>query len=203
LLHEVFGRDLSEEITWSLMPLGVRAPVGPLDYLSGVRPPGTPHNSAVDEFLKAIRDAAAELDAEGIDTGRLLTVFDVTLQSTKKIEQADIVTGVDREATDSVLITRILNPNRSHPYRRTEALERIRERRGDEFNTRSFDAVAWRYGLREKKNLCWTDDRYAGVVKWSPEVVNVMSRLTSAEVEEARQAYAAYQRTRSRSNRAS
>jgi hypothetical protein len=197
MLHEIFGRDLADEITWSLMPLGVRAPVGPLEYLSGVRPPGAASSSAVEEFLKAIRDAAAALDAEGIDTGRLLTVFDVALQSTKKVEQADVVIGVDREASDSVLVTRVLDPNRSHPYRRKEALERIRAHHGDEFNAYSFDAVVWRYGLREKQRLCWTDDNYSRLVKWSPDVVIIINRLTPPEIDEARQAYSAYLREKS------
>jgi hypothetical protein len=199
MLQEVFGRDFSEEITWSLMPLGVRAPIGPLEYLSGARSGGVPHNTAVEEFLTAIRAAAADLEAEGVDTGRLLTAFNVSLQSMKKIEQADIVVGVDGDAKESVLVNRVLDPNRSHPYRRKEALERIQAQEGPGFNARSFDAVVWRYGLREKQHLCWTDDNYAGLVKWSPEVVAFINRLTVGEIDEAREAYAAHQRSKPRS----
>jgi hypothetical protein len=199
LLHEAFAQDLADEVTWSLMPLGTRAPIGPLEYLSGARPHGAVRSHAVDEFLAEIQTAAAALETEGIDTGRLLTIFDIALQSTKKVEQADIVIGVDREAAgESVLVTRVLDPNRSHPYRRKDLLERIGDEGGAPFNSYSFEAVVWHHGLKDKPHLCWVDES-TRLTKWSPEVVAIVKRLGPEEVEEARIAYSAYQRRRSRS----
>lgn len=189
LSQAVFGKDLTDEISWSMLPLRVRAPIGPMEYLSGARPAGAAHSDAVDEFLKKIQSAASDLADEGADTGRLLTVFDVSLQSTKKIEKADIVVGVDREASNEpFLVTKILDPNKSHPFRRKDALERIGDGAGGPFNQYSFDAVAWHLGLREKKHLCWTDEA-TGTKKWSPEIITIMKRLTPEEIERARAAY--------------
>lgn len=196
LLQKVFGKDFTDEISWTLMPLGLRAPVEPLAFLSGVSSGGT-RSSVVEEFLTSLKDATAELDADGIDTGRLLTIFDVSLQSTKKIEQADIVIGVKGETTsDPVLVNKVLDPNRSHPYRRKEALERIGNGAGGSFNSRSFDAVVWRFGLRDKKHLCWVDET-TGLTKWSPEVVTIIKRMSATEIQEARSAYTRFQKSRS------
>jgi Domain of unknown function (DUF3644) len=93
VLRGVFRQELADEINWQLMPLGVTPPIDPVSYLGGSRP-GSKQNAAVDECLKAIRKAAKDLESEGVDTGRLLTLFDVSLQSIKKIEKADIVVGV-------------------------------------------------------------------------------------------------------------
>jgi hypothetical protein len=189
LARAVFGKDLADEVTWSLLPLGVRAPIGPMEYLSGARPPGTANSDAVDEFLKKIESAAADLADEEADTGRLLTIFDVSLQSTKKIDKADIVVGVDHEVNNEpFLVMKTLDPNKSHPLRRKDALEKIGDGSGGHFNQYSFDAVAWHLGLREKKHLCWTDDA-TGTKKWSLEVVAIMKRLTSEEINQARTAY--------------
>jgi hypothetical protein len=40
LLSSAFGKDLTEEITWHLLPLGVRLPVDPIDFLSPDPPMG-------------------------------------------------------------------------------------------------------------------------------------------------------------------
>jgi len=194
VLEQVFQQDLADDINWSLMPLGVRAPIGPLEYLSGHRSASNSKNPAVEEFVLAIQNAAKELESKGIGTECLLTIFDVSLQSTKKIAAADIVVGIDPgERVDSYLVKQILDPNRSHPLRRKDVISLVQNHGNESFNSRSFDAVVWRRDYRNVPSICWTDES-TGLSKWSRDLVTALTNLSSSEIEDARQAYSTNQR---------
>jgi hypothetical protein len=196
VLHKAFGQELADEITWDLLPLGVRAPIGPLEYLGGHRPLAA--SLAVRDFLSALNDATVELEDANTDTARLLTIFDVSLQSTKKIERADIVLGVSGENSDGkILVSSVLDPNKSHPYRMKDVVAKIRDAVTFDFNRRSFEAVAWRHRLRDQRHMCWVDAA-TNIVKWSPEAVVFVRGLSQGQIEEARAAYSEFLRERQR-----
>jgi hypothetical protein len=100
VLKAIFDVDLSDEITWQLLPLGLDAPIDPIEYISGKTVPAK-QSSAVKQFLAQIVALTQSLESQGQDTGRLLTVFTIKLESTKKIANADMVVGVER-AGDNV-----------------------------------------------------------------------------------------------------
>lgn len=187
LVRSVFKQELGDEMNWALLPLSVNPPIDPIRYLRS-RPRSSPGHTAIDQFLKSLRDATTELENAGIDTSRLLTVFDVSLQSIKKIERADIVLGVGAvEMADPVIVTRRIDPNISHPYRRKEALEKLAEH-GSLIGPYEFDATVRHFGLRENPTYCWRD-KAADITKWSPETVTYLERLTPEQIEEAKTAH--------------
>lgn len=182
------------------MPLGLAPPVDAVSYLGGSRPGGQ-QSAAVDEYLKAILRATKELESEGIDTERLLTLFDVSLQSTKKIEKADIVVGVGAGAGAApVLVTRKVDPNVTHPYRQKEVIERLASAHGGKVTTHVFQAIVWQHQLKTQDAMCW-QDKSSGLVKWSTEVIAFVKGLSAKDLEAAKRGYAAYLRKR-RSSRA-
>jgi hypothetical protein len=187
LLRTVFGQELGDEMNWALLPLSVNPPIDPIRYLRN-RPSSTPGNRAIDQFLKSLRDATTELENAGIDTSRLLTVFDVSLQSIKKIERADIVVGVGAAgATDPVIVTRRIDPNVTHPYRRKDALEKLAEH-GSSIGPYEFDAAVRYFELRDNPTYCWRDIA-TDLTKWSPDTVTYLQRLTPEQIEDAKAAY--------------
>jgi hypothetical protein len=189
ILRAVFGQELADEINWQLMPLGVHPPVDPVAYLGGPRHGGKT-STAVDQYLKAIQQATKELEAEGVDTGRLLTLFDVTLQSTKKIEKADIVVGVGAAPTAApVIVTRKMDPNVTHPYRQKDVLEKLATSHDGRITSWVFQALARHYDLRANDTMCWREDTVS-LVKWSPEVVTFVKNLSAKDIERAKKAYA-------------
>lgn len=120
-IREVFGRDLADEITLSLLPLGLAPPVDPVQFL---RTTADDHaHGAVHEFSRRVRDLVLDLEEQGRDTGRLLTTFQVKLESTKKVATADLVLGVQSTAGGQpLLVHRQLDPNLSHPYREIDII---------------------------------------------------------------------------------
>ena len=188
VLKAVFRQNLADEMNWQLMPLGVAPPIDPVGYLGGSRPGGK-QNAAVDEFLTAIRKATKDLESEGEDTGRLLTLFDVSLQSIKKIEKADIVVGVSAgSGSTPVLVTRKMDPNITHPLRQVDILEKLGSSHGGQITSYVFQAVAWRHDLKSNDAMCWRD-KSVGLVKWSPEVVTFVKGLSGSDVLAAKTAY--------------
>lgn len=200
LVRSVFKQELGDEMNWALLPLSVNPPIDPIRYLKS-RPTSSPGHAAIDQFLKSLQDATIELEKAGIDTQRLLTVFDVSLRSMKKIERADIVVGVgSAAATDPVIVTRRIDPNISHPYRRKDALEKLSQG-GVLISAHEFDAAVRHFELRENPTYCWRDDA-TGTTKWSPETVVFLRGLSAEQIEEAKAAYRQRQRlaSASRSN---
>ncbi|MBX6370528.1 MAG: DUF3644 domain-containing protein [Rhodospirillales bacterium] len=185
-----FGQSLGDEITWHLLPLGLAPPVDPLAYLREASQAPSPR--ALSEFIKLISDATAELEAAGIDTGRLLTIFSVSLQSTKKISQADVVVGVrgrdGQEAGDTVVV-RPLDPNRSHPLFQKNIVDEIGpELNGMKFTSYTFQAIAWQYSLKSDLTYCWIDDDTQRP-RWSRNVLTFLRDLAREEIAKALAAY--------------
>lgn len=202
LLSSSFGIDLMKDITWHLLPLGVEVPVDPLEYLR--RRPRKPRRgeAAVSEFIGALSRAAAEIEAARGDTDRLLAPIVLKLSSTKKLERADLVVGVEKAGGGApLIIERPSDPNITHPLRQKDVVAKIERLHGRPFTTRTFQAVVWKHKLRENRTLCWTVEPY-GYKKWSSEILAWVKRLTAADIEAALNDYKDHQRQTGRRARA-
>ncbi len=197
VLREALSEDLADEITWHLLPLGLDRPVDPIAYLKGGRP--SAGSSAVDEFLTELARASEELERQGIDTGRLMTIYGVKLESVKKIKHADVVVGVSGtgDGSEPVYVERRVDPTKSHPLRQKGILDEIESHHGKPFTSYDFQAIVHQYGLREKPNLCWRDDEVS-LVRWSRDVISFIHNLSELEMQQARNALAAYRRSQAR-----
>ena len=94
LLQDSFGISLENEINWQLLPIGIRPPIDAVSYISGKS--GTKMTEAVRQFLSELAVSVEELKEADEDTGRLLTIFNVKLESIKKIGDADAVVAVEK-----------------------------------------------------------------------------------------------------------
>ncbi len=185
IVKSVFRQDLAEEISWQILPLGAKTPVDPVKYLSsGGAPAGKKAASAVQEFLQEVQTAHEQLKA---DSARLLTIYSVNLQSTKKLSDADVTVGISGVDTESATIVhKKVDPNKSHPYRQKDVLPLLK----DELRVVSYDflAITYVYKLRGDSRYCWRDENVS-LVKWSPDVVAFINKLTRKDVVAAREKY--------------
>ncbi len=203
LLLDVFSQDLADEINWSLLPLGVNPPVDPIDYIAGKTKTTGPKSDAVRHFLREIQSAADEVDRAGGDTGRVLTIFKVKLESTKKIEKADVLVGVSKpgESTGPLTVVKNvnINPNQSHPFRQKDVIKQIASLHGIAFTTHVFTAVAWKFKLKSKDQYCW--QAVEGLLtKYSPGAVEWFQNLTAKEINGALNDYREHLRARRKRN---
>lgn len=208
LLRELFSQDLSDEINWSLLPLGISPPVDIIRYIAGRTNDGETTNVAVRQFLAEIYRAVAEVQERGIDTGRIMTVFDVNLQSTKKIDKADVLVGLSTEIPESgpLAIVKRVDPNVSHPLRQIDIVLTngrnpkrglIDALHGVPFTSYVFTAISWKYGLKEKSQYCWRSSD-GGLTRYSRDIERFIRGLTEADVERALSDYRGYLRDRQR-----
>lgn len=203
LLNQLFGIRIEDEITWQLMPLGLEPPIDPIAYIGQHANAAGRGSSAVRQFITELAVATKELEDAGVDTGRLLTVFRVALQSTKKIEHADVVVGVQAagpEPTGPLAVIRSVDPNVSHPLRQKDVVEKIGTLHGKTFTQYTFQAVVWKYGIKEKPHLCWRATE-GFLTRYSSEVPAWIRSLSKADLEAALTDYRTYQRGRSRRKR--
>lgn len=183
-LRATFGRDLADEISWSLMPLGLTPPGDPVTYLraKGGRPP----TAAVREFLDSLEGSVSFLRAAGEESGRLMTQLPVHLVSVKKASGASTVIGVDPAANAKAIVKRV-DPNISHPLTTAQVLAKVGAAvAGRPFTTNTFYAIADQRRLRSNDNLHYRPR--AGSPQWSEDVVVLLKSMSTAEIDAALEA---------------
>ena len=199
LMAQSFDIHFEEEITWNLMPLGFHCPVDVITYMSDDSTRQERARAPVKHFLSELVAAQGEVEKSGIDTGRLMTVFKVKLESMKKAECADIVAGVesdgDRSGTGPLVIEKRFDPNDPNWIRRKEILKEITELHGKRFTSHTFNALVWHQKIKDNQRLCWVS--HEGVLtKYSREIIAIFRRLTSKQIEAALAAYREHMRQR-------
>lgn len=193
IVLSVFGRDISSEINIALLPLSFTAPPDPIKFL-GVQ---SKHPAPISEFLKIISDTTRELEREGIDTGRFLTVFKVSLQSTKKIASADIVAGVNNLPGSGVLlVSKKVDPNNTHPLTQKKLIAKVGVKINDvEFNSRTVQALLWKNNLKDNDRYCWKNEN-TNTYQYSNDLVTLFKGLSSNTMREARAGYTQHMKER-------
>lgn len=188
-----FDRDIASEVNIILLPLSFGAAPDPIKFLGRVGDGS--HKPAVTEFLKVIADTSTDLENARIDTGRFLTVFQVNLQSTKKIQSADIIAGIGGEITKGMLLlSKKIDPNKSHPNRRKEILQQVGSQlRGKPFTTRTFDAMVWHHKIKDIERFCWKNES-TNTFQYSSELATHLKSFTKEQIETASEAYSVYLR---------
>lgn len=186
LVEAVFGLDLSEEITWQLLPLGLKHPIDPIRYIAE-RGNGTGKaRGAAHQFLSGIIAATEEVENAGADTARLLTIFTVKLESVKRIEKADVVVGIrgGNDAGTPLAVVRPVDPNVSHPLRQTDVIAEIPELHGKRFTSYIFQAIIAKYKLKENRRYCWKA-KEGVLTKYSRDIIPLIRNLSPSQVDAA------------------
>jgi hypothetical protein len=191
LLLKSFNIDLGSEINWSLLPLGSRTPIDPIDYISGRTDSGKKFGLAVKQFLLELKSAVEEVEKANIDTGRLLTVINVKLESTKKIEKADVFVGVKKSSDEPgvIAVVKTIDPNVTHPLRRKDVVSKIGQTlHGIKFSPYVFDAIAWKLGLKNDPRFCWRA-KEGVLTRYSNDIVQKIKDLEKGDIANALQEY--------------
>ena len=199
LLHKIFKIDIASEMTISLLPLSFGFQPDPIEFLKGARA-NPPKNKAVAQFLREVSQATNDLESRNLDTSRFLTVFQIALKSVKKVSSADVVVGVKAvtEGGDPLIVERRVDPNISHPLRQKEILKKIGVRlNGVKFTSYTFQALVWKYDIKNKPNLYWRPVATGGSAQYSNEVISLFKNLSQDEIELSLRDYRTYQKRRS------
>lgn len=85
-----FGKDIAAVDNLVISPIGFKLPLDPVDYLK--------QNSekAKNEFVNRVLDTIKELNANSISES-ILVGFDIHFESVKKINNADLIAGIDQD----------------------------------------------------------------------------------------------------------
>jgi hypothetical protein len=191
VLQEAFAFDLGEEITWQLLPLGLRPPIDPIDYISKGGTGKGKSSEAVVQFLAELARSTEEVRKAGADTGRLLTVFSVKLESTKKISDADITVGVEKATEGPLAIVKKQDPKITHPLRQKDILAEVITVSGVAFSSHVFNALVWKHKVKENPQFAWYF-KQTNLTLYSRELVTWIKALSKADIEAALTDYRAF-----------
>lgn len=201
LMLSVFGVDVADKISISLLPLSFRSQPDPIVFLRRARS-GVPGNKAVAQFVDEIAQITKTLESDERDTGRFLTTYTVNLKSGRSITTPDLVVGVGEGHNGTpTIIERRMDPNITHPLRRKDILEKVGGKlSGVPFNQYTFEAIAWKCGWKSTKHLCWRP--FTGsTTQYSAEIPSRLRRMTKSEISEARHGYRGHLAESRRQNR--
>ena len=188
IVKDIFELDIAKEVNINLLPLSFSAPPDPIKFIGEAG--SSPQKPAIAEFLKIISETTKTLEAENIDTGRFLTVFKVNLQSTKKIQSADIIAGVNAENPNGlILVTKKVDPNISHPNYRKDILELLKQGESELILTSyTFDAIAWNYKIKLDDTYSWHNSK-TKTYQYSNSLVELIKALKQHEIEDSLKNY--------------
>ncbi len=202
VVQEVFHRDLTHELTLSLLPLGLAPPIDPVQFMRSTvdDPKASPYVRA---FSQRLRDLVFELEDAGADTGRLITIFKVKLESTKKVVAADFVVGVQEDTPEGgqMLVQKPVNPNDSHPYREVDIVGKGDKKGmglqvgGRTLGQYEFRAIGYRHEVAKNPSWYWRD-KSGAVTRYSGQWIEFMRHLKAADIDAAVEAYRAWRRQR-------
>jgi hypothetical protein len=186
LMLAKFRRDLADAITWQLLPLGATAPAGAMKFMKAdAKAAG---RGEAHDFIEELRTIIERVEVAGGDVGRVATVYDINLQSVKKMSSADLVVGIS-ETADGELVRRNVDANQTHPFGMKELLDRANGRRtGRRLTSYDYAAVCWKEGLRDNPKYAWRHQNSASYV-WSGDAVRHFADLTDAYLGRVKKEY--------------
>ena len=190
----VFGKDLADDITWTLLPL---AATTPSELVRSLRVDGDGGSTqVVEEFIGDLRRIIAEAEDLGADMGRIAVVQEYNMQSGKKISRADFQVAINSDASATV-VQRKTDPNETHPYSATELIDRVNRSRkiGRKLTSHDLTCMAWKYQLREDGTYVWRGKHNQTCV-WSGAALSFLKNKTDEEYEQAREEYKYYLRAK-------
>src|SRR5690606_28227665 len=98
-------------------------------------------------------------------------------------------------SSSPLLVTKPVDPNKSHPYREVDVIGRKGGPKGlglvvgtVPVGQYQFRALVHAYGAREKGEYCWRDESGA-VTRYSPSWIEFIRRLQPKDLEEAIKRY--------------
>lgn len=188
-----FKKDLADSMTWQLLPLGATAPADAVQFMKVDK--SATMVTEVQQFIDELRSFMDEAEAAGSDMTRVATVYDINMQSVKKMTSADLVVAVSSTA-DGRVVMRKTDPNQTHPYSMMELLDKVNEKRaGRKLTTYDHQAICWKEALREKWQYAWKHSNAASHV-WSGDAITYLASLTDERYEQVRAEYRAHLRSR-------
>lgn len=199
LASSLFDYDIGNDMNWQLLPLGKEAPIDPIEFISGASK--SPEKSAIAQFVVELSKATKEIETAKGDTGRLLTVFTVKLESTKKISDADVVVGVTKGNQDGPLaVVKVSDPNHTHPLRQNDAVKLVNEKSSQKISAYIFQAVIWEKRIKEQSQYAWQSEKLKYTF-YSHDLVTLVSRMTEADLDKAVEGYREFVRGKSKQKR--
>ncbi|NGN93913.1 DUF3644 domain-containing protein [Nocardioides sp. KC13] len=188
-----FKKDLAESMTWQLLPLGATAPADAVQFMRVDR--NATMVTEVEEFINALRDLMDAAQNAGGDMSRVATIYDINMQSVKKMSSADLVVAVSPTA-DGQVVVRKTDPNQTHPFSAKELLKKVNEKRsGRALTSYDMQAICWRDSLRENPRYAWKHSN--GVVHvWSGDAVSYLASHTDEQFAGARADYREHLRSK-------
>tara|TARA_B100000378_G_scaffold242272_1_gene211409 strand:+ start:8330 stop:9334 length:1005 start_codon:yes stop_codon:yes gene_type:complete len=188
-----FKKDLADSMTWQLLPLGATAPADAVQFMKVDK--NATMVAEVEEFIKELRTLMDDAQAAGSDMARVATVYDIHMQSVKKMTSADLVVAVSPTADGQVAV-RKTDPNQTHPHSATELLEKVNKKHlGRKLTTYDLQAIWWKESLRDDTKYAWKHSNGASHV-WSGDAVTYLASVADARYDEVRADYGAHLKTR-------
>lgn len=186
-----FKKDLADSMTWQLLPLGATAPADAVQFMKVDR--NSTMVAEVEEFITELRHLMDAAQDSGGDIARVATMYDINMQSVKKISSADLVVAVSPTA-DGQIAVRKTDPNQTHPYSATELLKRVNaKRKGRELTSYDVQAICWKESLRDNAKYAWKHSNGASHV-WSGDALSYLASLSDERYDTLRAEYGAHRR---------
>src|SRR5699024_5386306 len=188
LLLQSFGKDISSEMTWQLLPLGASPPPEDVSFLNPN--PARPAVQEAQDFIDHLRMRVEKVELNGGDPGRVATVYDIHMRSVKKYGSRDLLVGVD-QGTDGRIIFKDRDSRDTHPYTMKTMIDRANDLRSRDLRpltSYDYQAMCWKHDLRSDSKFYWKHKNQPTPL-WSEAAAAWFSNLDDKHISEVRTQY--------------
>ncbi|WP_431938488.1 DUF3644 domain-containing protein [Nocardia grenadensis] len=187
---EIFSKDLADSISWQLLPLGATSPPDVVQFMQADT--SNPTSTELADFLDQLRIRMDKAEADGADMSRIATVYDINLQSVKKVSNADLQAAISNTAEGKIIIKKT-DPNETHPYSMNELIARVNAKRSTrQLTSYDLQVICWKEGLRNQSKYAWRHNNAASY-SWSGDAVRYLTEVTDERFTRMREEYRKHQ----------
>ncbi|MFE4227954.1 DUF3644 domain-containing protein [Arthrobacter sp. NPDC056886] len=188
-----FKKDLADSMTWQLLPLGATAPADVVRFMRTDK--NATMVSEVQNFIDTLRSYMDQAEEAGSDLARVATVYDINMQSVKKMTSADLVVAISPTADGQVVVKKT-DPNQTHPYTMKELLKKVNKRRpGRDLTSYDYQVICWKENLKNNAQYAWKHSNVTSHV-WSGDAVSYLASLTDDHYDQLRAEYQRHSKNR-------
>ena len=192
LLLSIFKDDITKEVNLALLPLSFSEPPDLVEFLGKA----SKSKKSFSPFEREFFDAMTGLNIDGIDRNRLVTQYTIKMVQVKNPKDADILVGKAKSGKATLVVSKNVNPDDSHPFRRMDIIGGSGKSRNKklqrDIRPYEFQAVVWKHNIRNKSDYCWKSKVGNSSARYSFKMIDFLNGLTDDGIAEAKEKYREY-----------
>jgi len=188
LIKNIFEQDIVNEINLVLLPLSFNEQPDFVEFFKNTN--SSNRGFLATELFKYIKS----FEDGNLDTSRLVTQYNIRLETVKNFKSSDFTVVVDNSKTEGIVVShKNINPDDSHPFYRKHIIGNKDTPKHSNLNksvtSHQFTAIVWKKDIKNNSKYCWFSKKGGVSPRYSQEMITLLNNLKIDEINSITQQY--------------